>query len=231
MPDAGLATAADYSEALSVARRAKSLVALLLVLMLVAQLTTFLLIKYNVITVTEAHGSTVVNVTTDPAAATTMPVEASPRTTDILRYVTGVTLLGGVGLAIVLGGLLCLIAHIMLVGRLIGVGKVTSALVWTFVLVLLLFPWQAFMNFAWQTSGDFRIPGVLWMWDEMVARVHAPDNFDGDHWAETVLGWTRFVIGPLVALFLTLTIQLKSNRGLRMALGEDELLNELMRAE
>ncbi len=230
MPDPGLATAADYSEALSVARRAKSLIALLLVLMLVTQLSAFLLIKYNVITIAEQHGATVVNVAAAQTTAT-QPVEASDRVTDILRYVTGVTLLGGVALGVVMTLVILLIANIMLVGRLIGVGKVTSALVWAFVLVLLLFPWQAFMNIAWLTNGDFRIPGVLWTWDEMVARVHIADAFDGGSWAETVLRWTRFVVGPLVAIFVTLLIQLKSNRGLRMALGEDEILNEMMRAE
>lgn len=228
MPDPGLALAADYSEALSVARRAKSLIALLLVIMLVAQLATFLLIKYNVL---EISTGTTVAVDAGADAATTQPVSSSPRTTDILRYLSAVTMLGGLGLAAVLGGVLCLIAHIMLVGRLIGVGKVISALIWTFILALLLLPWQAFTNFAWETGGDFRIPGVLWMWDELIARVHQPDSFDAGQWSETILRWTRFVVGPLVAISVTLTIQLKSNRGLRMALGEDEILNEMMRAE
>ncbi len=215
----GLATAADYSEAMGVARRAKSIIALILLLTLVIQLALFFLIRYDVIPIAEASG------------ATTQPTESTIKLGEIMHYVTGVTLLGGIGLGIVLALVLVLITHIMLVGRLIGVGKVTGSLIWCFILVVFLFPWQTFMNNVNLTNGDFRIPGVLWTWGELLSRVHFPDDFSGEGWAKTILAWFRFVGAPVVAIVITLLIQLKSNRGIKMAMGEDEVLNEMMQQQ
>ncbi|HEX8323199.1 MAG TPA: hypothetical protein VF595_04725 [Tepidisphaeraceae bacterium] len=217
MPDSGLATAADYSEALLTARRAKSAIALLLALMLIGQIATFLLLRYEIIRLPAAVS--VPNL----AEGTTQPADTNVRWMDLLHYLTGVMILGGIAFSIVLAFLLCLIGHIMLVGRLIGVGRVTSALVTTLVLLVFLFPWQAFL------ATDFHFSGVLWTWDELLRRYNFETAMDSGRWAETVLSWFRFVGAPLVALILVLMIQLKSNRGLRMALGEDEMLNEMMR--
>ena len=223
MPDTAAATAADYSEALLTARRAKNLLALLLAVMLAGQIAAFLLLRYDVVKLPDA------------TAATTQPLDAlvppGTRMVDLLHYLTGVMVLGGIALSIVLAAVLLLIAHIMLVGRLIGVGRVTGALVWTLVLLVFLFPWQAFMNNADLTLTDFRVPGVLWTWGELVRRYKFEAAFNADHWADTVLFWFRFVGAPVVALALVLVVQLKSNRGLRMALGEDEVLNELLRQQ
>lgn len=219
MPEPGLATAADYSEALLTARRAKSTLSLLIALMLVGQIAVFLLLRYDVVKL--------------PAAvdvASTQPA-SSQRLIDVMHYLTGVMVLAGLALPIVLAMTLCLIGHVMLVGRLIGVGRVTSALIWTFVLLLLLVPWQFFMNNAGLTITDFRVPGVLWTWDELVARYKFDGTLSADRWHEAVLSWFRFVGAPVVALFFVLLIQMKSNRGLRMALGEDELLNEMLRQQ
>jgi hypothetical protein len=218
----GLATAADYSEAMAVARRAKSVIALLLLLMLVVQLTLFFLIRYDVIPV--GPGA---------AAAATQPADAESarKLGDVMHYVTGLTILGGIGLGILLALVLSLINHIMLVGRLIGVGKVTSSLIWTLVLIVFLFPWQTFMNNDSLTNGDFRIPGVLWTWGELMARVDFPESWTGDTFASTLLSWFRFAGAPVIAAILVLIVQLKSNRGIKMAMGEDEVLNEMMRAQ
>lgn len=205
----GLATAADYSEAMGVARRAKSLLALLLLLMLITQITLFFLIRYDVIPLNKVL-----------SGATTQPSDA--KLVDLIHYLGGVVVLGGVALGIILAGVLCLIAHIMLVGRLIGVGKVTSSLVWSFILIVFLFPWQTFMN------TDFHIAGVLWTWGELLGKYNFNGEFTSANWANSVIGYFRFVGAPLVAIIITLLIQLKSNRGIRMAMGEDDVLNEMM---
>jgi len=215
MHDTGLATAADYSEALSVARRAKSLLALLLMLVLVLQLATFFLVKYDVLKI-EIPGAI------HSIESATQPV-SEDRLTDLLHYLTGATLLGGIAAGIVLSLVLLLITHVMLVGRLIGVGKVMSAIIWSFVLVVLLFPWQTFMD-----ATTFKLTGVLWTWSELLARVKTPDDFTGDALYTTIVHWFRFVVAPLAAIVVTLIVQLKSNRGLKMALGEDEVLNEML---
>jgi hypothetical protein len=220
MPDPGLMTAADYSEALLTARRAKSLLALLLAVMLIGQIATFLLLRYDIVRL--PGGSETVGQVLN--ASTTQPESVSnTRLVDLFRYLSGVIILGGIGLSIILGFVLCLIGHVMLVGRLIGVGRVVSALIWTLVLLVLIFPWQTFLQ------TDFRMAGALWTWDEMVSRVKFSSEMTSDNWPVVVLSWFRFVGAPAVALILVLIIQLKSNRGLRMALGEDELLNEMLR--
>ncbi|MBC7785338.1 MAG: hypothetical protein H7144_16010 [Burkholderiales bacterium] len=213
MSATGLATAADYSEALSVARRAKSLLALLLLLMLLGQLAIFLLVRYHVVPLPGA-------VAYDIAA--TQPGEQSARWTDLFHYLSGITVLGGITLGILLALVLMLIAHIMLVGRLIGVGKVTSSVVWALVLIVFLFPWQCFMQ------TDFRVCGVLWTWEELTRGVYFVNNFSSTGWASTVMGWFRFAGAPAVAIIITLIVQLRSNRGIRMAMGEDEVLNHML---
>ena len=77
---------------------------------------------------------------------------------------------------------------------------------------------------------DFRVPGVLWTWDEMANRAHFASDLSAD-WAATILNWFRFVGAPLVAVVVTLLVQARSNRGLKMALGEDELINEMLRTQ
>lgn len=238
MPDPALATAADYSEALSVVRRVKSLLALLLVLMLIGQLAIFLLVRYDIIRLSPLTGAPVsaalpsMNAAKDGVTmtATTLPA-GSDKLGDVMHYVTGVMILGGIAISIVLTLVLILIDHIMLVGRLIGVGKVTGALCWSFVLIVLLFPWQHFMSSSGLAYTDFRVPGVLWTWDEMASRAHAVTAFDSAGWADSTLFWFRFVGAPAVAIIITVLVQARSNRGLKMAMGEDELLNEMMRAQ
>jgi hypothetical protein len=117
---------------------------------------------------------------------------------------------------------LLLIVTIMLVGRLIGVARTTSAYIWCLVLVVLLFPWQAILADETFRSRDFIVPGVLYTWDELLALA----RFPRDASAQAILGWARFVVWPVVALILLLVIHVKSNRGLRQALGEDYVAEE-----
>jgi hypothetical protein len=190
-----IATAADYADAIMTARRAKNTLFLLLLLILIAQIALFFLGRNNVVQLPATQ-------------ATAMP---SQRMLDVLEYAVGLTAFLGVVLTLVLGIVLLLIVKIMLVGRLIGVSRLTSAFIWTVVLAALLFPWQAF----W-TDYEFKIPGVLYTWPELVRRV----NFHTERNDQTVLFWARFVAFPALALIILLSIQVKSRRGLQQALGE-----------
>ena len=229
MPDSAIATAADYADAMLVARRAKSLMVLILLIVLLGQITIFFLVKYNVIAVNTPPGdATLVNVQTDAAARAVTASAATQAVTvekptmvfQIMNYVSGVTVLMGLALTVLLALILLLLTKIMLVGRLIGVGKLTSAYILTLILLLFLFPWQAILNDA------LHIPGVLWTWSELLAKI----NFDKgtDALLPTILGWFRFVVAPLIAVILLIIIQLKSSRGLRMALGEDDVAGDVV---
>ena len=138
---------------------------------------------------------------------------------DKLHYLTGLTTFLGTILPVLLALVLVIIVHIMLVGRLMGVTSVTSAFIWCLLLMLLLFPWQAFLANATFDSPDFKIPGVLYTWDELVRHAKFGMN-DSVRIEMIVLKWARFFAMPLLAVVLLLVVQVKSNRGLRQALGE-----------
>jgi hypothetical protein len=197
MAEITLATAADYADAMITARRAKNWLFLLLLLVLLIQIGVFFATRYSDVII--ARSVTV--------PATTQSSDAR----DKLKYVIGVTDFLGIALAIVLSAVLLLAAQIMLVARLIGVGRLTSAFIWSLVLVVLLFPWQAFLD-----PFVFKLPGVLYTWDELLSSA----RFSTGSFEESVLRWSRFVALPVVALILLLLIQVKSTRGVRMALGE-----------
>lgn len=232
MADTAIATAADYADAMLVARRAKSTLVLLLLVALLAQLALFFTARYTDALFTPA--GSVAAVAASPATAPGVAVElpatqpgglapgaVAPRNklVDLLHYVVGASGFLGVTLSIVLAFVLLLLVKIMLVGRLIGVARVTGAYCWCLLLVVLLFPWQAFLQSHDFSSRAFMIPGVLYTWDELLAFARFPT----DDLTQAILKWARFVGWPVVAVLMLMVIQVKSNRGLRQALGEDDL--------
>lgn len=209
MTQSMIATAADYHDALVTARKAKSTLFLILLLILVGQLALFFVVHYRVAPTPADQ--------IQPAAA-----GSRPTLQDLMIYLVGLTQFFGIALSIVLAVVLLLIVKIMLVGRLIGVSRVTSAFIWAVMLIVLLFPWQAFLSNATFTSPDFKIPGILFSWTELVARGRWTDNLT----AAGILRWARFVGFPLFAIIILLLIQARSTRGLRLALGESEIQPE-----
>ncbi|HRK30149.1 MAG TPA: hypothetical protein PLD59_03645 [Tepidisphaeraceae bacterium] len=233
MSDTAIATAADYADAMLVARRAKSVLVLILLLAVLAQLGLFFAARYSNVIVEPSIVPTsppVELATTLPAelpvdspavssTIATTPVQPSSKWFDSFHYLVGLTGFLGIALSIVLSLVLFLLVKIMLVGRLIGVARVTSAYVWTLVLIVLLFPWQAFLSDHTFSSREFIIPGVLYTWDELLQFA----RFSTEELAPAILKWARFVGFPVLAVLMLMVIQIKSNRGLRQALGEDEL--------
>ena len=223
MSSSSIATAADYADAMMIARRAKNWLFLILLLMLLVQISLFFVTRMTDYVIADGPPSAA-TAATQPAA--TQP-SISPAKRELLvnslRYVTALTNFLGVALILVMLSVLLLITKIMLVGRLIGVAQVTSAFVWCVFLAVLLFPWQAFLqneNF----SGDFKIPGVLYTWGELVHPTLGA-KFDTSQLKldQNVLRWARFVGFPALSVVLLLMVQAKSSRGLRAALGESEL--------
>src|ERR1700754_2236040 len=126
MHDPAIATAADYADAMLTARRAKNVFVLLLLLMILAQLMLFFLVRFDVITISAINAIT---------AATAPASQPSQDTINKMHYLTSGFLFLGVALSVLLSFVLLLIVNIMLVGRLIGVSRVTSAYLWCLVLV------------------------------------------------------------------------------------------------
>lgn len=232
MPPSNIATAADYADAMMIARRAKNVLFFLLLLMLLLQLTIFFIARDTQHILPDAaaapslseaapHPATLPAVmpATVPATQTVTTVADKAMAPAVLRYVTAIIDFLGIVFILVLAVVLLLIIKIMLVGRLIGVAQVTSAFIWCIFLALLLFPWQSFLQNT-DFTGEFKIPGILYTWSELInGAKFASTGFN----PETVLHWARFVGWPVIALILLLVVQAKSSRGLRAALGESEL--------
>ncbi|MCC6424377.1 MAG: hypothetical protein IT447_12945 [Phycisphaerales bacterium] len=199
MAAAPIETAADYADALLIARKAKGYLCLLLLAVVLAQMTIFLVGRYSQLLVGAADTPT--------------------RGVLLLHYLVGVCgFVALVGVAVLLAVLLLILA-IMLIGRLVGVSQLTGAFIWCLVLAALLFPWQAFLADGGLATAEFRIPGILYTWGELLR--DARFGLDQpSQWTVLLLKWARYIGFPLVAVILTLLVHIKSRRGLRQALGE-----------
>src|SRR5687768_15254771 len=120
MTQTSIATSADYADALLVARRGKHLLFLLLLLMLLFQITLFFIARYTNAIIPQ----------------TPTPTTRSAVFQDLLRYLTGGTTFFGMILPILMSLVLLLIVNIMLVGRLLGLARLTSAFLWCLLLML-----------------------------------------------------------------------------------------------
>jgi hypothetical protein len=203
MIQSAIATAADYADAMITARRAKNLLFAIILVMLLIQLGLFMVARYHV------------DLTPGVADQST----ASDRLLhliDKMKYLVGLIDFLGVAAPVLLAVVLLLLTAIMLVGRLVGVSHLVSAFLWCVVLIVMLFPWQAFLINETFTSPEFKFAGVLYNWPELVDRARIQPSGA----AMSIAFWGRFVVAPVIALILLSTIQMQSRRGLRMALGE-----------
>ena len=228
MANSPIATAADYADAMMAARRAKNWLFLFLLLILLGQLAMFFALRHNPGWM-GSGASTVTSATTEPALPATPP--GNFNVAKLMEYLVAITGFAGIVLAVVLAAVQLLIVTIMLVGRLIGVSRVTSAFIWGLLLIVLLFPWQSLLlspisatdHSPNATNTEFKLPGVLYTWGEIThPTLGATFNATELSINLAYLRWARFVIWPAIAVLLLLVIQSKSSRGLRMALGEVE---------
>jgi hypothetical protein len=212
-----LAIAADYADAIAVARRAKNWCFLLLLLVLMAQFAVFLTARLDRPIMASAEQTIAPASQPDSSATTANPANRWPAA---MEYVIDVTDFLGIVVAVVLAVVMLLLVGIMLVGRLVGVAHMTGAFVGTAVLVVLLFPWQAFLNQSASLGApDVRIPGVLYTWPELVRQF----AFANTPIPEAMLHWARFVGWPAAALIVLAGTQVRANRGLAMSLGETDV--------
>lgn len=208
MPGSIIANIADYADALLTTRKARNVLVLLLLVMLLFQLALFFTVRYKIQIAPGGPAGMA-----GPTAAVTHQTPAV--LIDFLKYLTGLIDFGGVVVPFVLAVDLWLIVSIMLMGRLLGVSRLVTALLWCVILLALLFPWQAFLNNQTFTSTEFKIPGVLYTWAELAVRgrIHPAGV------RPSILYWARFVGWPIVAILIVLAIQHQSRLGLRSAMG------------
>jgi hypothetical protein len=248
-----LAVSADYADALLVARKAKTLLFLLLMLGLLAQIAIFLCVKFNVIKVGEDGSATVSTpskVETSTSSATTEPTTNESTTSTLSvqtrekavtvhgKNVTGaifawivncVVFLGAI-FSIVMSIVVLLIVLTMLVGRLLGVANTTSAFVWAVLLAALMFPWQLFYSPETSrdtmstSSADIRLDDYRFPGATYSwGELKQGVTFKSDETKIAILRYARFVGYPFVALVILFLVQAKSGRGVKYALGEAEV--------
>ncbi len=209
-----IAARADYADAILVARRAKNWLFLVLLIVLVGQIAIFFTARYTSMLT--------------PDATTMVPSAAAEKGVKVLKYLVAMAGFIGLTASLVLSCVMMLLVKIMLTGRTLGVAKVTSAFIWTLLLIVLLFPWQAMLSNPTLSATpdamvvDFKIPGVLYTWTE-VTHPTLGAKFDSTTLPtpHKVLRWARFVGFPVLAVLILMSIQIKSSRGIKSALGED----------
>ena len=226
---APVGTQADYADAVLTARRAKNTLFLLLLLFLLAQLTIFFLVWADVIKTGPAPMDQTSAATVVPGADITTPPATATRPADATgsawaHYGIASTTFLGMVFALMLTFVLLILMLVLLNSRALGVAELTSAVIWMLLLLIILFPYYALLNYGNLATANFRVPGVLYTWQELLSYGHFKSDFStGGLIAETILRWARFVGYPIVALILLVVVQVKSGRGLKLALGEADV--------
>jgi hypothetical protein len=214
-PPSSIATAADYADAMLTTRAARTIFAFALILILLLQLVLFIVVHFT----SKLDGQIPPQTAVAPnPPATSQPVPQTPTGTGrnsrlILKYAVGLSDYFGLIFSILLCLMLLLLLNVMLIGRLIGVSHVTAAFIFSLIVLLLVFPWQAILNNQDLSAPEFKVPGVLYTFDELVVNGHFGNG--------NIIQWFRFMLAPIIAIVLVFTVLLKSGHGLRMALGEE----------
>jgi hypothetical protein len=214
MTQTHLAVSADYADALLTARKAKALLTLLVLFVLVVELALFFVLRdYK------------------PLKPPTNATEQHAR--DVLQYFVGLLDFGGLILPALLSVVIYLLLKVQLVGRLLGTGRMTSAFLWSVLLFLLLFPWQAVLNNPAINSDPvanaigMKIPGVVYTWAEISDPVIGANFCKADAKPTDVpvlvLHWARYVGFPVLSILILTIIHFKSRRSLKQSLGEDQI--------
>src|SRR5262249_18292157 len=146
---------------------------LVLLVVLLAQLALFFTVRFSdvfdsyLVLHPAPQAMSAVDATTQ--AVTQPSPEKRAFRSDMLHYwLIAVADFLGVAGTIVLMLDLALMAGTMIVARVIGTAYATSAFIWSAVLLVLIFPWQAILNNVGYGETDFRVPGVLYTWNELV---------------------------------------------------------------
>ena len=224
MTRATLAVAADYADAMLVARRWKNALVLCLLLFILLQIGTFVFYRFY------GGGQLSLSTSTSP---TSQPVSSTHNIAPGFEWLINWTDFLAMVAVVVLAVALLLIVIVMLVGRLIGVSHVTSAFLWCVLLGCILFPWQSLWDYPvagttqsapapqenLEVGPRFGLPGVLYTWPELQHKYAFPGGFN----TAAYLGWARFVGWPVVAIVILFGVQVRSSRGLKFALGEAEV--------
>ena len=227
-PPRTLVAAADYADALTVARRVRLGVCLGLWFVLGTGLTLFFLLRYTAAT----------------RALLTAPADHVAGRA-VLEYLVGLLDYAALILPLVLIGATAATLGVQVAARTVGAGPTTSSLAWALLLAVMLFPWQAVLNNPSINADDradaigMKVPGVVYTWAEVshpsqgatfaevTGRVpgappsEGPVPPTGVERAAAVLHWARYVGFPALAMVIVGLAHAAGERGLRRSFGAD----------
>jgi hypothetical protein len=214
MPPDSIIASADYADALLAARAAVRVFTAIVLLTLVGQMALFFTVRYRIPDDALSNANTRLAAASQPSIS---PPPIGPTQTELLiEYGIGLTQFFALAASLALAGSLLVTLNIMIVARVVGIAPVARALFASLPLIVLLFPWQAFLNNQQMTAADFKIPGVLYSWAELRHTAH---------WTDAVLSmpgtlhWARFGGFPCAALLLVITLYRWTACGLGKALS------------
>ncbi len=104
---------------------------------------------------------------------------------------------------------------VILVAQAPGVANMTRSLIWSVILVFMVFPWQYVLP-------GFPIPGVLYGWHELhntLALAFLPLPGHGISFDQRILIVGRYVLWPVLALVVMLVTAERFRAGVRLAIG------------
>ena len=209
-----LVVTTDYAEGMAAARRAKTVLCAALFFVLGTELTLFFMLRYvhSLSGITAGH-----NV-----------ADAAGWNRDVFQYLIGLLDFAGLILPWVLAAMVLTMALIQTAGHVAGVGRTVSALSWSVLLAMLLFPWQAVLNnpaINADPKADaigMKVPGVVYTWAEVSNPVQgarfAEFNASADK-VKAALDWLRYAGFPLAALVIVGVVHTKTERAHRRAFG------------
>ncbi|MFP4105637.1 MAG: hypothetical protein ACLFVU_06030 [Phycisphaerae bacterium] len=203
----------EYAAAFGTTKRWKNLFAVIVLLAILLQLTSFILI-YAVGVVDSLHAET--------DTATTIPTQATQRQNDIGEIGTanwwdsifsvglGASKFFGFVAAVLMALAIMFAVKISLLDRLGGVSGFVSAFFWSVLLVAILTPWQQILQGSLVSGALGNYPALLNSMQDMC--------WNGDDEAglfDWTIFWLKFVAYPAVALLIWLIVLLKFRRGYR----------------
>ncbi len=104
---------------------------------------------------------------------------------------------------------------VILVAQAPGVANMTRSLIWSVILLFMVFPWQ-------YALPGFPIPGVLYGWHELhstLALAFLPPPGHGISFDQRILIVGRYVLWPVLALVVMLVTAERFRAGVRLAIG------------
>ena len=104
---------------------------------------------------------------------------------------------------------------VILVAHAPGVANMTRSLIWSVILLFMVFPWQYVLP-------GFPIPGVLYGWHELhntLALAFLPPPGHGISFDQRILIVGRYVLWPVLALVVMLVTAERFRAGVRLAIG------------